>query len=568
MNKHNSISIPGLNDIDDIEGLFRLSDGWCGGLDAASTVCSSHTTTCNAITKTYCRATTSGGKATAGDVICVQLHRNSVAESFLLSNASIKAAYGTDASKSETWQYRHKIKHMGTTGSETPSSMIPVDAIRAVNGTMEGGSNYDPPTYADNIRKSGTMTHEVGKHTQVKIKNDGVKAMRSIAVIDLNVIYQNSNSPQKVAITFWSSDSMNYEQDDWGGSEGLHTIWSASSSNISFVKGNLGYGENSNPHDESSNQSTYYIGDENAADYYRDPEGDHYRYKSYVFDISNLTENELKTGWIQVSQQSLIHSTSGDEYGGVGPFMIATVWDKIDNCDIYGHDYQVKNQSDQVWASDYSKLTLTYTCNNNIKHEKSTYTATPTKTISADGKRITYTAKGRKGETYTKIISSTAGGAGVTNTVNITSSITVDHASPTDSDSSNYVVYPSGSKSDVVYKLSDSNIKFTVRDRIPAGTQKIQFSYYYSERLEDLNIQIYNSRGKIIGQGGMGYIATFNNPSSGYVTIPLISNSNEDLVNAYVRVTGKAQTQHYSSAGSTPATAHSSIGVTQMKLYF
>ena len=371
LNKHYSISIPGLDNVDDLAALFNLSDGWCGTLDASGSGCKSHTGACNAITKASCRPTNQGGKATANDVICVQLHRNSTAEEFLFSNESIKNAYGTDASKSETWQYRHRIKHMGLTGNSAPSSMIAVDAIRSVSGSMDGGTNYMPPTHASNNSKSGTMTKETGYHTQCGIDDDGKKTMRDLSVIDLNTIFQNSNSPQKVAITFWASDDMNAEIDDWGGSEerwvgfsgyekdewGLSTSsktsWIASSSNISLIEGSLGWStSNGNPHDESSYPATYYIGDERAVDYFYDHDrgnNQYFNYKSYVFDISNLTADELKTGWIAISQQSLIHSTDGDEEGGVGPFMIATVWDKIDNCAIYGHDYQTYCLQQDGW---------------------------------------------------------------------------------------------------------------------------------------------------------------------------------------------------------------------------
>ena len=246
--------------------------------------------------------------------------------------------------------------------------------------------------------------------------------------------------------------------------------------------------------------------------------------------------------------------------------MIATVWDKIDNCAIYGHDYQTTANQVQ-WSSDYKTATITYYCNNNKKEDPQPYKAVSTAVKSTDGKRITYTVTGYKGETFTKIVSSSASGAGVINTVNLNGKV---QGNNTDADSSDYVVYPAGSKSDTIYKLADSYINFTIPEGyIPAGTQKIQFSYYYSERLQELNMQIYNaSNGKIIGQGGMGYVSTFNNPSNGYITIPLIRNSNEELADAYVVVTGKAQTQNWTSAGSTPSTAHSSIGVTKMKLYF
>ena len=48
----------------------------------------------------------------------------------------------------------------------------------------------------------------------------------------------------------------------------------------------------------------------------------------------------------------------------------------------------------------------------------------------------------------------------------------------------------------------------------------------------------------------------------------IINNSDDDLSSSTVNVTAEAHTQNYSSPSSTPATAHSKVGVTQMKLYF
>ena len=79
LNKHNSISIAGLSAVDDLAGMFSLSDGWCGGLDATGS-CSSHD-------GVHCyNATNCKNKATAYDVICVYLHTFISKSKVLISN--------------------------------------------------------------------------------------------------------------------------------------------------------------------------------------------------------------------------------------------------------------------------------------------------------------------------------------------------------------------------------------------------------------------------------------------------------------------------------------------------
>ncbi|MCR5101306.1 MAG: hypothetical protein K6B41_08110 [Butyrivibrio sp.] len=592
LNKHNSINIAGLSDIDDMVSLFNLSDGWCGGLCASGSGCSSHTGACNAITKASCKPVNQGGKATAKDVICVQLHKNSTAEGFLLSNESIKNAYGTDASKSETWQYRHRVKHMGLTGSQVPTDKVAVDAVRATNSIPDPDSsrqgNYCPNGYhegnhrntAITPRKSGTMTKDYGYHIEKRVEEMGESgpggqewySLRCASITDLNTVFSGTNSPQKVTITYWYNSCYPNDNRTQADYIGELTTWSASSSKIQLIGGALGWvnqDENTDYYGTGGNPPLY-VGDENPRDYYMSYESsDHSElyYKSYTFDISRLTADELKNGYIHVIAQGHIHGTDGgQEDGAVGPYHIATVEDKIDSCDIYGHDWQTTRDLID-WSDDYKTATITYYCNNNKKEDPKIYHATSTAVKSADGKRITYTVTGYKGETFTKVDSSSADEAGVTGTLTLNKSNV--SGNNTDESWSNSIVKPGGDKSSRCYKLASSYIKFSIKEGyIPAGTQKIQFSFYGGEEIFDLNIMIYSgSNGKIIGMGGKTMPQTYNE-SAGLITIPLISNSNEELADAYVVVTGKAHTQNWTSVSSTPSTAHSSIGVTQMKLYF
>ena len=182
------------------------------------------------------------------------------------------------------------------------------------------------------------------------------------------------------------------------------------------------------------------------------------------------------------------------------------------------------------------------------------------------GKYITYKTSGIKGESYTRVSKSNAGSGGVTKTVAINSNITANHAPTSDQHSSSTVVYPGGSKSSTVWTQADSRIKFCIPNQIPAGTQKVQIYFYASEKLDNLDIQIL-SNGKTIGQGGLAKSNTFDG-ANGIVTIPLIKSSDEYLNNAYINIIGEAQTHHEVSAGSTPSTATTKIGVTKMILYF
>ncbi|MCR5606443.1 MAG: hypothetical protein K6F69_06485 [Treponema sp.] len=315
-----------------------------------------------------------------------------------------------------------------------------------------------------------------------------------------------------------------------------------------------------------------YVGDENPLDYYLDPEEDHewqyqnVRCKTYLFYIGDLSDEELRNGYITITNASQVHCSENDEFGGTGPFHIARVEDKIANCDIYGHDWQTTANLVQ-WSSDYKTATITYYCINNKKEEPKVWKCNSVATQIAGGKGISYTITGYKGETFTKIISSNAGSAGVTRDVTINSSM-LSRGKNTDADSSNDVVYPGGSKSDTIYKQSDSSIDFTIKSGyIPAGTQKLQFSFYGGKTIKDIDIRVLNSRGKIIGAGGKTMTSTYDE-ANGLITIPLNFNDNETLSGATVVVSGKSQTTNWSSASGTPDTAHSSIGVTKIKMFF
>lgn len=542
LNKHNSINISNLNSVNDITSLFAFSDGWCGGL-CSSAKCHSHTATC--FRPDNCR-----NMATTNDVIALQLHRNSVAEDFLKSNAKTLAAYGDNADKSRTWQYRHKVKHT----QYTNNSASQIKAIDAADGNIA----------------TGTLEDMDGGQEWINL--------RSTAVIDLAKVLASTNSPQTVTLTFWYTDDMNNNntEKDFDNT----TKWEASSGNVAIVNPQyLGYtGRRSSDTPDGNKYQTNigdgypasYLGSENPAQWYTDPDKSDYtytgyRYKSYEFDISNLSEAELRNGWIKVTNCSQIHGTRGDEYGGTGPMHIVTVTDKINDCDINGHKWIVKNNTDVVWANDFSSVNITYTCDKKVS-EKLTYTAKATATKSADGKYITYKAVGVKGESYSRVSKSNAGSSGLSKTVTVNSNITSSHVPTSDQHSSSTVVYPGGSRSSTVWTNAESRINFCIPNQIPAGTQKLQFYYYASENLTELNIEVL-SNGKIIGQGGLNKPSTMDS-ANGIITIPLIQTSDEYLNNCYVRISGESHTQHIVAAGNTPSASTSKIGITKMILYF
>ena len=541
LNKHNSINVPNLNTVDDLASLFTFSDGWCGGL-CSNSKCHSHNATC--YKPNNCK-----NMGSTNDIIAISLHRNAVAEDFIKSNAKLLTIYGDNADQPESWQYRHKIKHTQFANNTATLQK----SIDAASGTIATGELEDMDGGQEWVN------------------------MHSTAVIDLSKVLANSNSPQSVTITFWYTDQMNNDNTDKDYDN--TTKWEASSNNVTIVNpvylGYTGSGSMDAPDgnkyqtDSDEGYPAMYLGNENPAQWYTDPERSNYTYtgysyKSYEFDISNLTEQELQNGWIRVTNCSQIHGTRGDEYGGTGPMHFVTVGDKINDCDINGHKWIIKSSSDVKWSQDYSSVSFTYTCDKKVT-ERETYIAKSTATKSADGKCITYTAKGIDGKTYTKVINSTAGASGVTQTIDISTN-NVSGSYPTDYDKSDSVVWPGGSKSTSIYTQANSKINFTIQNQIPAGTQKVQFHFYASEILRELNIEVL-SNGRIIGQGGSNKPGTFD-AKNGVVTIPLIQTSDEDLSNCYVRITGESHTQHFSPAGSTPSTSISTIGVTRMVLYF
>ena len=566
LNKHNSISIPGLNDIDNLAALFALSDGWCGGLDATSTSCHSHSSTCNAITKGNCLPTSKGGKATAMDIICVQLHRNSVAEGFLKTNAEILKEYGNDSSVTEAWQYRHKVKHLGLAAGQAPSELMAVShAVDAIAGFGQASGSRGAPYFAENLNGDG-------HHAEAWFHDGGIRACRCTARIYLSKIAESANAPQTVAMTFWASDDLNNsnvsEPRYWDDLD-YSTTWSSSSGKITLVGGYLGHVSGiEDDYVSSGSYTPLYIGNEDPRDYYLDEErggrDDRQRYnsKSYKFDISKLSPSELKNGYIDITICSQI-SGGDEEYCGVGPYLTATVENKIANCDISGHDWRVLSESDQAWSSDFSKLTVKYTCANN-RTETMTKTYYSKATASSDGKTISYEVIDYKGNTFTRLKPSGIAVGELARTVDFPKN------SPYYAyNRSNSTVYPAGSKSDSIYKLAKADIKVTLNknNAIPAGTQSIKFYYSASKDLKELTINVYDGRGNIIGQGGLGKPSTIDT-QNGVVTIKLINNSNEDLKNAYVHITALAHTQNWSSAKSEPSTAVADIYLSKMVLYF
>ncbi|MCR4830778.1 MAG: hypothetical protein K5883_04925 [Pseudobutyrivibrio sp.] len=579
LNRHNSINIARLNNFDNLTNLFAFSDGWCGGL-CANVTCHSHTATCYKLDN--CKS-----MANSNDLICVQLHRNPTADDFLKSNQSILNVYGADANQSDTWQFRHRVKHTNysNSGSETKS-------IRAAE-------------YAD------------GAGIRVKMIEDADgqewEYVKTTAVIDLAKVLANSNAPQTVSVTFFYEGNPNSDFDDHDTKTGdIHTTWLSNVDGIYSETPNEYYrdiGENppmavfdraiwewvsgadsryatySNIYNGNVNYPTLYTGPENVVDTFRnehssgtiqnqrnhkvyewnDMEGStHASFRTYTFNISNLTKAQLEQGYIAVTSASLCHATSGDEYCAIGLFHYITIEDKINDCDINGHQWKVKNNSDVVWANDYSSVNITYTCDKKIS-ERRTCTIKTTPYKSSDGKTITYRAAGLFGDNYTRVKNSSAGSSGTTKTINLSSN-NVEGTSPTDSDSSDSTVWPGGAKSSTVYKQATSNICFRIRNQIPAGTQKLQFYYYSSENLRELNIEVL-SNGKIIGQGGLTKPTTIDKVN-GIVTITLSNNSDEDLNGCYVNITGEAHTFHEVPVGTTPSRADSKIGITKMVLYF
>ena len=507
----------------------------------------------------------------------MQLHRNSVAEGFIKGNSPLLNVYGADANKADTWQYRHRVKHIAY------STKVATDykSIRAAE-------------YASGAGIAVKMIEDAeGQEWEI---------IHTTAVIDLAKVAEKTNAPQTVAVTFFYDGIPNSEFDDhdfkgttWTttGCSGVSPITpnkyfhDIGSKNVSVANGHdKRYATFSNVYSGNYNYPTLYTGPENVVEIFRKETSGRIQnqsskrlyewnqlegetgasFRSYEFDISNLSEKELKNGKIVVTTQSLCHATQGDEFCAVGLFHYVTVSDKINDCDINGHNWITKGNDALTWANDYSTLTIKYTCD---KKNSETYTTNPIKTTttkSADGKTITYTAKGDRGETYTKVVNSSASAAGVSKEISLNSTNT--SAKCEDRKTSSSTVYPGGSKSTRIYKNAHATINFTIANQISAGTEKAQFSFYGSKTLMYLNVYVYSgTTGKIIGMGGTQNPSTIDY-NKGIITVTLTKSSNEDLTNAYVQITGEAQTMNWSSVHDTPSDAEAKIGVTNMKLIF
>ena len=104
-------------------------------------------------------------------------------------NPSLLSVSGADANKSDTWQYRHRVKH---TAYSTTS--------------------------ATNLKSIRAAEYASGAGIAVKMIEDAEgqewEIIHTTAVIDLAKVAANTNSPQTVAVTFFYDGIPNSEFDD------------------------------------------------------------------------------------------------------------------------------------------------------------------------------------------------------------------------------------------------------------------------------------------------------------------------------------------------------------------
>jgi hypothetical protein len=90
---NDDIDIKGLDQIPDLISLFKLSNGFCGGLED----------------ETKCKNRDKCLAAVSADYVATGLHKNETARGYILANESTAEVYGTDEHKG--WQNKYRLMH-------------------------------------------------------------------------------------------------------------------------------------------------------------------------------------------------------------------------------------------------------------------------------------------------------------------------------------------------------------------------------------------------------------------------------------------------------------------------
>ena len=526
LNLSDKINIPAMSGIDDISGVFALSNGWCG--QRSNSEC---------YNRNNCQV-----HATTNDKIAYELYKNGQACQYILNNPATRAAFGSSKDDTNGWWYRYTVKHTKWNPATGP---VNIQGINAASGiSSRGVCHSSKPRNTGN----GLVT---------------CSALATITVNTRDLLFKEatktgSNSPKTVTIGVWYEASIR-------GVESIANAYKANKNNknndsVEYIK------------KISFDCSPGIIPPESGvADYnYTGTQPETYagfsacRY--YTFDVSNLSYNQLLNGYININTaagNSAYATARGEDewsYCSCGAMPTVYITSPIADCDINGHAYDVRSAA---WAPDYSYADITYTCSKDKTHVRTVRTKNITATPSAG--IITYKVIGMYNEPYTKVTYAGGSSASVVSRANLSAANATDYYS---SNTSGKVIdyhQSEGKYATFLVTYASASIKGSIKPGvIPVGVRKITFNYVASERLEELIISVHSSTGKVIGRGGTNMADTIDK-SKGTITLNLYASSDLDLYNSYVTITGKASTEHITTQTlGTPSLSTATIGVTSL----
>ncbi len=523
LNLNDSINIAGLNDIDDIAGLFTVSAGWCKGVES-SHVCYNHTNCVN--------------NGTAGDYIATMLSKNSTAKNYILANNVTKTAFGVD--NYSGWRNRYRIKH-------TKYSGTPTDTLRFNN------ISYNYSTDGRRTCESTSPGYGMGG------PRTSCSSTTTIAV-PLGRLPESVRGTLQRITVYSASRGTNWNYG--AGGYGLHMDvafrgFSSNNPKVRFLDMAL-------PTHTNSNGSTYTWPDTVQLS---NPERDIAYVIPTVFDVSDLNDEEMKNCVIYVTVMAIdgAYHESGDGGTDRGTALSTTLGYvdcecTIDDCDINGHKYE----GEAFFSEDYSSATIKYNCETNRLHTAEETVTDITEVI--DGNLKTYVAKGSMGSSFSSGKINIATGEAYTDKTIV---INNDTATGTfaSTGTNNERVYPEGSVSNYTFKKAVTNVDASIKSGIIGpGVKSVSVDVSASADLEDLQIIIYAADSTPIGR------SSFKNSGERF-TAYLKYKDNEHLDGAYMKITGRSSTRNEERftplvGGPEPATAVTRLKLNSLTLHY
>ncbi len=443
LNLNDKIDIRGLNDVANLETLFTMSNGWCGGIEP--------TANCTHSSKCLSRATLT-------DILATYLHKNSTAVTYITNNSKLKSVYGT--SDTNGWRYKYKLKHSPGTGAET----------------YDVGINCATFTPTKGNENTSTVACDVGTSDSWGWCMAGSSA-EGYVTVPLNKIPTNAQHLE-ISFNFTSNSIPDHD------SERILKDYT-----LTVNGGNIASKAPKTERWSSTNSSTRIA-----------------KIDLHKLSLSERQNGVIKI-YAYVTSFADANGMDGNHVTARAIAKVTALQNVVANCkrprcDIEGHSWS----GNPDWEhSDFKTVKINYTCGDDAAHSTSenavvtakqdgnyiVYSAVSSGMIdSSTGKLLSYTKRVAKG------YSNTASGAQTIslNKNNISGSNTSEARS-------GEWVFPAGSISKETYKQVATTLKFSVSSGVvKTGAKSVTANVTASDKLDDLSIMVMSATGKCIAQ--------------------------------------------------------------------